>query len=177
MRGLSMSHEGIRFGRRDEIEAQAEEHFDLTDTSTNPAKVRVNKTLGTGMEIDWQDGHKSNWSFAWLRDACPCATCQAEREASGRAPGEPKPKAASPAPVQAVAAAPAEGRVVTQWRAPGLAPRAVAGTIQPVKVTQVGRYAVRFQWSDGHEAGIYSWTYLRRVCQCDECRAREKTGS
>lgn len=172
-----MSHEGIRFGNRNEIEAEPEEHVDLTDTSTNPAKVRVNKTAGTGMEIDWQDGHKSSWSFAWLRDACPCATCQAEREASGRAVGEPKPKAAAePVLTAAVVTAPAEGKVVTQWRAPGLAPRSVAGPIQPKKVTQVGRYAVRFQWSDGHESGIYSWNYLRRVCQCAECEAGRKQG-
>ena len=123
------------------------------------------------MEIDWQDGHKSSWSFTWLRDACPCATCHEERNASGRAPGEPKLKVAPPPPVQAAPAIPTVGRVVTAWKAPGLAARAVAGSVQPVKVTQVGRYAIRFKWSDGHETGIYSWNYLRSVCQCDECKA------
>ena len=50
-------------------------------------------TEGTGLEIDWQDGHKSAWGFAWLRDACPCATCIDERKAQGRKAGQPKPKA------------------------------------------------------------------------------------
>ncbi|MEO6909480.1 MAG: DUF971 domain-containing protein [Edaphobacter sp.] len=167
-----MSHEGIRFGSKGE--AEAEEEGDRSDASTNPAKVRVNKTLGTGMEIDWQDGHKSSWSFTWLRDACPCATCHEERNASGREPGEPRPKPEVQAPVQAAPAAPVVGRVVTQWKAPGLAARAaaVAGSVQPVKVTQVGRYAIKFKWSDGHETGIYSWNYLRSVCQCEECKAK-----
>lgn len=166
-----MSHEGIRFGRKDEVEA--EENVDLTDAATNPAKVRVNKTLGTGVEIDWQDGHKSSWSFTWLRDACPCATCHEERNASGRAPGEPKPKVAPQPPVQIATPAPPVGRVVTAWKAPGLAARTVPGSVQPVKVTQVGRYAIKFKWSDGHETGIYSWTYLRSVCQCDECKENQ----
>lgn len=34
----------------------------------------------------------------------------------------------------------------------------------------VGRYAFRFKWSDGHDTGIYSYTALRRMCQCDECQ-------
>ena len=24
--------------------------------------------------------------------------------------------------------------------------------------------AIRFKWNDGHEAGLYSWDYLRNVC-------------
>lgn len=29
---------------------------------------------------------------------------------------------------------------------------------------QVGSYAVRFRWADGHDTGIYSFTVLRRLC-------------
>jgi DUF971 family protein len=36
----------------------------------------------------------------------------------------------------------------------------------------VGSYAVQPQFSDGHATGIYSWDYLREICQCDECRAK-----
>jgi DUF971 family protein len=28
----------------------------------------------------------------------------------------------------------------------------------------VGRYALNFKWSDGHETGIYSFRYLRDLC-------------
>jgi len=37
----------------------------------------------------------------------------------------------------------------------------------------VGRYAVKFNWSDNHDTGIYTYEFLRKLCQCDEC-AKEK---
>lgn len=36
-------------------------------------------------------------------------------------------------------------------------------TIADVNV--VGRYALGFRWSDGHDAGIYSFRYLREICE------------
>lgn len=33
----------------------------------------------------------------------------------------------------------------------------------------VGRYAVNFQFSDGHKTGIYTYEHLRNLCQCDLC--------
>lgn len=38
-------------------------------------------------------------------------------------------------------------------------------TIEPV-----GNYALQFHWFDSHASGIYSYKYLRALCQCDECR-------
>lgn len=32
----------------------------------------------------------------------------------------------------------------------------------------VGRYALNFRWSDGHETGIYSFRYLRELCERNE---------
>ena len=32
-------------------------------------------------------------------------------------------------------------------------------------LTTVGRYALNFRWSDGHETGIYSYKYLRELCE------------
>lgn len=29
----------------------------------------------------------------------------------------------------------------------------------------VGRYALTFRWSDGHDTGIYSFRYLREICE------------
>ncbi len=37
-----------------------------------------------------------------------------------------------------------------------------ATTIRNVSV--VGRYALSFQWSDNHDTGIYSFRYLRELC-------------
>jgi DUF971 family protein len=135
-----MSHEGIRFIRADE--AEREEQPKLTGDAIRPAKVRVDKTGGTGVVIEWQDGHRSEWNFAWLRAACPCATCHEEREKDGRAPGVAKAKPALLLPM---------------YEAPA----------RPKDVSKVGNYAVRFTWNDGHEAGLYSWDYLRNVCDVE----------
>jgi DUF971 family protein len=29
----------------------------------------------------------------------------------------------------------------------------------------VGTYAVRFDWTDGHSTGIYTWSYLHKIGQ------------
>jgi DUF971 family protein len=139
-----MSHEGIRIVSAGQAQHDASHEDRLPTDAVTPFKVRVHKTEGTGVEIVWRDGHKSSWNFRWLRDACPCATCHDEREKSGRAQGILRPKAQS---------------LLMMYEAP---PR-------PVEVTPVGKYALKFKWNDGHEAGIYSWDYLRRVCQCPIC--------
>jgi DUF971 family protein len=36
-------------------------------------------------------------------------------------------------------------------------------------VEQVGRYALRFFWNDGHSTGLYSYEQLREICPCPEC--------
>ena len=55
-----MSHEGIRFISEQEAQRLAQETaHDLPREATEPARVRVQKTTGTGMEIDWKDGHQS----------------------------------------------------------------------------------------------------------------------
>lgn len=145
-----MSHEGIRIVSAEQAQRETgQEEERLPTEAVSPAKIRVMKSEGTGVEIDWKDGHRSTWNFAWLRNACPCATCHDEREKAGRQPGEAKPKPQS---------------LLAMYEAP---PR-------PVEVTPVGKYALKFKWNDGHEAGIYSWEYLRRVCQCDECLAKRR---
>ena len=137
-----MSHEGIRFVPRGQQNQETDASQSLTRVALTPQKVRVLLTEGKGLEIDWSDGHKSLWSFAWLREACPCATCIDERKQQGRQPGEPKP-----APVLPIFTPPS----------------------RPASAHAVGRYALQFNWLDGHSAGIYSWDYLRRSCQCHEC--------
>jgi len=37
----------------------------------------------------------------------------------------------------------------------------------------VGRYGVRFSFSDGHGEGIYTWRRLREICPCPICREPE----
>jgi len=50
-----------------------------------------------------------------------------------------------------------------------LDPARVAAGIHPKEVARVGAYALRFMWSDGHGTGIYTFTFLRSICECDTC--------
>ncbi|HWT65693.1 MAG TPA: DUF971 domain-containing protein [Terracidiphilus sp.] len=146
-----MSHEGIRFVSHEEAASSEKEQHPLPRIAMTPEKVRVLLTEGKGLEIDWQDGHRSAWTFAWLREACPCATCVEERKNEGRKAGQPRPKHADLLPM---------------YKPPA----------RPASAHAVGRYALQFNWEDGHSGGIYSWEYLRRQCQCRECTfAAEET--
>jgi DUF971 family protein len=139
-----MSHEGIRIATREETAKEAEAERPLPRIAITPEKVRVLLTEGKGLEIDWVDGHRSAWSFVWLRNGCPCATCIEERKTEGRKAGQPKAKPAELLPMY-------------------------SPPVKPASAQAVGRYALQFNWLDGHSAGIYSWEYLRRSCQCREC--------
>ena len=48
-----------------------------------------------------------------------------------------------------------------------LKPEAVSAEVEINDLTIVGRYALNFVWSDGHETGIYSFQYLRDLCEQD----------
>jgi DUF971 family protein len=113
--------------------------------ATDPKSVKVNLTAGTGMDIEWKDGHVSHYPFVYLRDACPCAMCEEERGKAGRQRGEP-PKLA-----------------------PGALPMFKAAA-KPLSAEGIGKYAIRFKWNDDHDLGIYSWKFLREVCPCHECQ-------
>jgi len=110
--------------------------------SADPKSVKVNLTTGTGVDIEWSDGHRSHYSFVYLRDACPCALCNEEREKSNRNPGQ-APKAAA-LPIFKEAA-------------------------KPLSAEGVGKYGIKFNWNDNHNLGIYSWKFLREWCPCEEC--------
>jgi len=92
-----MSHEGIRFVPKTGNPARWRKTVTVPHRVT-PEKVRVLLTEGKGLEIDWVDGHKSAWSFAWLREACPCATCvERARPAGPQAwPAQTRPAAVLP---------------------------------------------------------------------------------
>jgi len=49
---------------------------------------------------------------------------------------------------------------------PRLEPASVPADVVPVNLKSVGRYAIQFDWSDGHDTGIYTFDQLRRLCPC-----------
>ena len=46
-----------------------------------------------------------------------------------------------------------------------LKPENIADELEIHDLSLVGRYAINFRWSDGHETGIYSFRYLRELCE------------
>lgn len=120
------------------------------DPRKKPASVKIHVTSGAGVDIVWVDGHSSHYDFAFLRDQCPCATCNDEREKKR----------------EFVAAGPASAAALPMYK-----PKATAKA-----ATSVGNYAIQITFSDGHATGIYSYDQLRTLCPCAEC-ARDFRGA
>jgi len=120
------------------------------DPKKRPASVMVHVSNGRGVDIEWGDNHASHYEFAYLRDKCPCATCNEERDKKAHptveGPGE-------------AAGLPGMGPSLPMFK-PKLTAR---------QAKAVGQYAIQLEFSDGHGTGIYSFEYLRSVCPCEDC--------
>jgi len=46
-----------------------------------------------------------------------------------------------------------------------LKPELISDEVEINDLSIVGRYALNFRWSDNHETGIYSFQYLRDLCE------------
>ena len=115
----------------------------MSNAYPDPAHIAISKSRG--MKVDWTDGHKSEFNVAYLRDNCPCASC------TGSEGGSPQ-------------------RTSYSQQVPDANPfKMYQPTIKMLSVTEVGTYAVRIDWSDGHNTGIYSFRHLRQICPCPDC--------
>jgi DUF971 family protein len=56
-----------------------------------------------------------------------------------------------------------------------LDPNTVSEDLTILNAEHVGRYGVKFMFSDRHDDGIYTWERLRELCQCSECSS-ERAG-
>jgi DUF971 family protein len=45
------------------------------------------------------------------------------------------------------------------------------GNLELTDLAEVGDYALRLTWADGHATGIYTFVFLRELCSCSECVA------
>jgi DUF971 family protein len=118
----------------------------MTQLSADPEHIAISKTKG--IEIDWKDGHHSSYSTEYLRDWCPCASC------TGAHGTEPRPKTSQ-------AQTPAAPSVPFQMYKPRL---------KMLSIEPVGTYAMRIEWNDGHNTGIYSYDHFRHICPCAACQ-------
>jgi DUF971 family protein len=120
--------------------------------ASNPSAPRpVNITLDRArheLAIEWRDGHESHFPLDGLREACPCASCRGGHENMG------------------------------PEHDPDLLELRPARSYEVEHIDLVGKYALQITWDDGHNAGIYTWDYLRRICPCEACEAaRNAAGS
>jgi DUF971 family protein len=113
------------------------------DPRKNPTAVKIHVTSGAGVDITWADGHSSHYDFPLLRDECPCATCNDERQKKS----------------DFASAGPASSAVLPMFK-----PKPTAKA-----ATSVGNYAIQITFSDGHATGIYSYDQLRTICPCRDC--------
>ncbi len=118
----------------------------LADLSTTP--VRLDLKRDEKLEIDWADGKKSVYSITLLRTMCPCAMCKMVREGTDPHKISTTPKKKMLLPIL-----------------PGNFEKAITAR----NAQLVGNYAMKIEWSDNHDSGIYSFQYLRSLCP-DEAR-------
>jgi DUF971 family protein len=125
------------------------------DARRKPASVKVHVSSGAGVDITWADGHASHYGFAYLREECPCAMCNDERQK--------KRESKFPAAATALTGSSA---------LPMFKPRLAAKSAH-----SVGNYALQIDFNDGHTAGIFSFDFLRTICPCEECAREFRSGS
>jgi DUF971 family protein len=116
------------------------------DSRKKPTDVKVRVSTGQGVEITWSDGHASRYDFPYLRERCPCALCNDEREKKARIGTSPS---GASAPIAVL---------------PMFKPR-----VKAKSATAVGNYAIQIEFSDSHATGIYSFEHLREICPCEAC--------
>ena len=86
------------------------------------------------LQIDWSDGQQRRYAFRELRDSCPCAGCRETRKQEVAAPANP---------LQLNVLSPAETLPV-----------------RVLSMRPVGNYAYSIVFSDGHDAGIFTFENL-----------------
>lgn len=98
------------------------------------------------LHVDWGEGHVSAYPLDALREACPCVVCRGGHEKMGPA-FDP----------DIIELKPMRSYNVTDLQI-------------------IGNYALQAWWDDGHNAGIYTWNYLLRICPCEKCQAERAAG-
>lgn len=107
-------------------------------TIPKPTAINVYKQEGY-LEISWNDGAVCKYPLSHLREACPCVECRGGHANMGREHD----------PDDLLRLTPKRSYALTT-------------------IAMVGNYALQPVWDDGHDTGIYTWDYLRRLCPAEE---------
>ncbi len=130
------------------------------DERRKPASVKVHVSSGAGIDVVWSDEHASHYDFAYLREECPCAMCNDERQKKLASEQREQQHEKHMAP-------PTASTLLPMFK-PKLTAKAAHA---------VGNYALRIDFNDGHATGIYSFDFLRTICPCDACAREFRTPS
>ncbi len=99
-----------------------------------PPPKHVDLDKARGLTVEWSDGSISFYPVALLRRLSPSADARELRQEMARNPLTVLPSSSG-----------------------GLEQLSAFGA------DLVGNYAIRIRFSDGHQTGIYSWTYLKSI--------------
>ena len=97
--------------------------------------LRLDLKRDQKLDIEWQDGTRCTYPLTLLRSMCPCAMCKEQRESAKQ-----------------------RKSLLT------VLPGNYSGPLTVVDAQLVGNYAMKIEWSDKHDSGIYSFEYLRSIC-------------
>lgn len=108
-----------------------------TDPLAVPRALHLDRK--SHLKITWGDGEESTFTLSYLRANCPCASCKKFREEQQ------------------------ENKKTATGLSLSILPGNYTGAIEATKADLVGNYALRIEWSDRHDTGIYSFEYLRGI--------------
>lgn len=115
---------------------------------SNDPPRKLDLVKDKGLAVEWTDGATSYYTIAYLRRMSPSAEARQLREEMARNP------------LTVLPSAPGSGATD-------------AAPLTALNAEFVGNYALRITFSDGHDTGLYSWSYLREIDPAAQRRAAE----
>ena len=89
--------------------------------------------MGDNIAIKWDDNTESFVDNKTLRKKCPCANCSGESDVFGNVYKNKNTNITDP------------------------------NKYQIIGYMNIGHYAIRIAWGDGHDAGIYSFDFMKSL--------------
>lgn len=103
-------------------------------TVLRPKAITLDKLQGF-LEITWNDDQVCRYPLSELREACPCVECRGGHQFMG----------SEYDPDNILTLIPKRSYTMTS-------------------LEQVGSYALKPVWDDGHGTGLYTYEYLKKLC-------------
>jgi DUF971 family protein len=96
---------------------------------------KLNLKKDEKLDVEFADGHRCTYTISYLRSMCPCAMCKNVREQQNK-----------------------------RKTSLNILPGNYSGALKAVSAEMIGNYALKITFSDNHDTGIYSFSYLREIC-------------